>query len=248
MIKKIILLIFLPAALSGCGTFGDISDFKIKYDDKPALPAAVAVAPFTMDEHAGINQNIGAYNMGRFNGYDLKKIETSLKNTLLQFDQPASDSPYVVHVHFQRYIMVYSNIRGTILALADWCLEKEGKILHQEISYAAFDSGEFPMGTLGGAKTKINKAIVRQIIEQTLARIVPDYQAKPVELIYPNLESALAILPTGVGGSEGAANNATGLAAGVFAIAISSKEYGNQTAYAAESIITPIDWESRIKQ
>jgi hypothetical protein len=240
-----ILALLTTASLAGCGLLiGSISDFKINYKSASQLTLTnpIEVAPFTMEERAGINQNIGVYNVGKFNNSELLKIETSLKNTLEQFKQQQSEIPYVVHVHFQKYILVYSNSRVSVLALADWCLEREGKILHNEITYAAFDRGSFPPATLGSAKTHINKAIVTRIIERTLVVASPGYQEQPVKLIYPDLQSALAILPSGVGlnpGSKGMAR--------VLAIAISSKEYGGNAAYSSESAVTPIDWKTRLK-
>jgi len=193
------------ALRTGFGISGDIQKFKIPYSSEVMTECdrEIVLEEFSMAPNAGINETVGAFNMGKFGEKDRSLIEYSLSSTLEQFNQGKPNTSEVrVYVH--RYAMSYSNDECSILAIIDWCIEQDGVIVFDEAFYAAYYSGEtfpFKFVTLGGSKDKINKAIVQHIAGRTF-KLCCNYNVEhKEELIFDTPESALSILPESIDSS-----------------------------------------------
>jgi hypothetical protein len=98
-------------------------------------------------------------------------------------------------------MLAFSNTRASVLVIFDWTTETAGALGETERLYAAFDTGEgMSVWTLGGVKTRVNRAVVQAVMDRAIARARD--VAPPVlpTLVHATQTAALAELPTAIAG------------------------------------------------
>lgn len=100
--------------------------------------------------------------------------------------------------------MSFSNDEVAILAIVDWSIEENGSITYDKVLYAAHCSGDnffASSGTLGGNNNKINKAILKHVVDRSLPIFCNYDEEHLAEFIYDKPSAALAILTGNVDSS-----------------------------------------------
>ena len=189
------LLSFALVLLTGCGITGGTRTFKLNYDlgVSSSCKDNIVLSECSMSPNAGVNQAVGVVNWGKFGESDRAKIAKSLISTLEQWNEESTESAKV-KVFFHRYAMSFSHDEIAILAIVDWCIQLNRSVVYDEVFYAAYYSGESRFGlknTLGGYKNKINKAIVKNIADQTFSFPCNYKMASKGKYIYNDSISAL---------------------------------------------------------
>lgn len=217
--------------LAGCGTTGTTSRFALDLD--PAAPkqteVAIHVAPASMAPDASRLYAIAVKEWGRFNAADLANLEQSLAATISswQSGKPgATHAQLDIHLQVRRYLVGISNTAGAVLACVTWAaVDPSGQIVFQEQFYAPGSVAY--VGTIGGVKDVVHKAIVRRVATTSLylAADPARTRARPVEFegTYRALEDAISELPEVMKSMGNAAamahpNPAVGMG-GLFAVA-----------------------------
>lgn len=194
--------------LAGCGTTGTTSTFTLALD--PGTPvtgqAGIRVAPATMEADAPRLYVVSVREWGRFDATDLANIEHSLVATLARHSagggpyagQAAVTAPIEIHVRVRRYLVGVSNTGGGVLACVNWAAVKPaGEIAFAEQFYAA-DFVAY-VGTVGGIKDSVHRAIVRRIATTALYLTAEPAAATALPTAYAgtyeSLEDAIASLP-----------------------------------------------------
>jgi len=185
--------------LSGCGTTGVTTRSAV---DVGAL-AASSFRPISVDsvarEEAGIKlMSVGVRAWGRFDDRDQANIKGSLEDTFAAATQGRTrpdGEPIKIHLVIRKYLVAGSNNEGAVLAGVDWCAtDAKDAILFQESFYATH-SVRF-IGTLGGLKDTVNKAIVKRIAQSSLALAANERPiGAAVQYTYATLEQAAATMP-----------------------------------------------------
>jgi hypothetical protein len=185
--------------LAGCGTFGEISKVSVRIPGAEGItllnqPVVEAV---TMEPDAGMNQAVGAMNVGRFNADELAVIRQMLVDSLGVTHARDGATTAQVYVHVDRYFLSFSNSEIGALAAIDWCMVCDGKIVVDERIYPAFYqmNSFFGMVTLGGGKDKVNTALVQHISQKVMAACGDTTKREGVPLIYGTLAEATRQFP-----------------------------------------------------
>ena len=158
--------------LAGCGTTGTTSRFTLALD--PVTPAqahtSIRVAPATMAPDAPRLYVANVYEWGRFDTEDLVNLEQSLAVTITahRSERPgATNAELTIHLRVRRYLVGLSNTAGAVLACVAWAaVNAAGQIVFEEQFYAP-GAGAY-VGTIGGLKDAVHKAIVRRVATTSL--------------------------------------------------------------------------------
>lgn len=204
--------------LTGCGVTGSVAPVTVK----PSATVAGSATPLRVGRvwvapTAAVNHNVAAYNWGRFGENDRTAVEESLRRSLAEAGSAASPGAPILRVAVARYMLAFSNTRASVLVIVDWTTEADGVLAETERLYAAFDTGEgMSVWTLGGVKTKVNRAVVQALMDRALARTRGIAPPALPGLVHPTQEAALAVLPTVISGylQPGLASQAIGAALG----------------------------------
>ena len=196
-------LIGIASLLSGCGTTGTTSRFTLPLD--PATPVSAArslhVVPATMAADAARFHAVAVNDWGQFTAEDLANISQSLAATIDSHRKarPApDDARFDIHLQVRRYIVGSSNTGAAVLACVAWAMvNPDGQVIYSSQFYAA--GAMVYLGTVGGVKNEIHKAIVRRIATTALYVAADPASAVPrpteFERSYEELDDAIANLP-----------------------------------------------------
>ena len=152
--------------VAGCGTTGGTSRFVLPIEQSRTSPPRnrVDFGSFTSAAEGNIVISAGTYHWGAFTNKDEQNFKRSLIDTLNTVGWSSvedENSAWRVHVILRRHIVAHDNNSGSVLAVISWSLSSgAGNIVYQEQFYAT--SSAFLVGTLGGMKDTVNKAIVQR--------------------------------------------------------------------------------------
>ena len=168
-----VLLMFVCAVLSACGTTGNTSQFVVSLDlpKNQEVTSAIRVASAAMEPGAADLKALNVQPWGKFGPDDLRNIQQSLHDTIsshLTATSPATDSRLDIHLVIRRYLVRTSNTAGAVLANVAWAAtDANGKVIYKEEFYAS-GAGYF-VTTIGLIKDSVHIAIVRRIATTSLA-------------------------------------------------------------------------------
>lgn len=168
----IAIMLLVCAGLSACGTTGTTSRFVLDSKQNAPLLAEVRISSAAMDPGASRHLAVGKVRpWGKFDAEDLRNLEESLRDSVAAA-VPATFQPSAprldVHVVVRSYLVAVSNTGGGVFATIAWAASNaQGEPVFQEEFYAS-DSVHF-IGTVGGLKDDVHRAIVRRIAVTTLA-------------------------------------------------------------------------------
>ena len=201
-LRPLLLVALMGAA--GCGAIkGETTPQTVHLNDlslpEPLVPielGSVSSTPNAAELHTS-----GVYEWGKFDDADLASIRASLERTLKEaVDRYRLDESEKVRVYvvIRKYIVAASNVAASALATVDWCAaRKDGTLLYRELFYAT-DYGQF-VGTLGGLKNTVHRAIVGRIAESGLVIASRNNTEltlpRKTEHTFDKLEDALKTLP-----------------------------------------------------
>ena len=173
-IARIALVLSAFTILSACGTTGTTSRFVLDSGREKSAPllAEIRIASAAVDAGASRFLAVGRVRpWGKFDAEDLGNLEKSLRDSIAAAI-PATFNPSEprmdVHVVVRTYLVAVSNTAGAVFATVAWAATTAGgKPVFQEEFYAS-DSVHL-IGTIGGLKDAVHRAIVRRIAVTSLA-------------------------------------------------------------------------------
>lgn len=187
--------------LSACAaTMGHTTRVVVPLDNAELLDGLRPTKVATLGrEEDGIRlMNVGVKAWGKFDDDDQENIRASLEDTLTEATRgrvAGNAEPINVHIVIRKYFVGSSNVAAAVWAGVDWCAaDANNRVLFQEAFYAT-STGRF-VGTLGGNKDNVNRAIVKRIAQSTIALAA---SLQPGELkvagTYSAFEEAVATMP-----------------------------------------------------
>lgn len=151
--------------LSGCGTMGATDVQSIDIKPQGTLVATLETGSLELAENATRLDSVGVFPWGEFSQDDLGSLRQSLRNSLATMQKSSvvtSGKKLSVHVLLRRYLVATSNNSVGVLANTAWCaVDEAGKIVFHEQFYSS--NSIVLLGTIGGAKNKVNEAILSRI-------------------------------------------------------------------------------------
>ncbi|MBD1581923.1 hypothetical protein [Pseudoalteromonas sp. S16_S37] len=201
---KYLFSLLVSLVLTGCAVTGTASKAEFPLlTNAPNFNASVNSVSIIADENSADNESYGAFNWGRFDETDRNNIQQVILETLKKNTSNSADNEKVhanVHAKIHRYSQVITNASYASFVIVDWCLEKNGEIIIDEVFYAGH-SDELDLLTgksLGWAKGETHKAIASRIINQTIQTLSePSLKnAYPEEHVFLNADDAVHALPT----------------------------------------------------
>jgi hypothetical protein len=186
--------------LSACGTTGETSRTTVTLENIPPSSELrqTNVASVESDFDGIRLVNVGVQPWGKFDANDMANLEGSLNDTLKAVTKghlSADQGMISVHLVIRKYIVATSNNAGAVWAGVDWCVaDRDNRILFQETFYAT--SSARLIGTVGGVKDAVNRAIVKRIAQSTIALAANSRPgAVKVSGTYSTFEEAAATMP-----------------------------------------------------
>jgi len=167
-----IILAIGVCVLSGCGSTGDSWKFSVPLDAQQhaSIVSDVGVESVASDENESYLNVVKVPRWGKFDSRDLRNLEQSLHLTLarnLPDHAARPDSRLNIHVFVRRYVVSWSNTGGGVLATVAWAAtDAAGNLVFDE-QFHAWQT-EFPLMTVGLAKTRVHEQIVRRIATTAL--------------------------------------------------------------------------------
>jgi hypothetical protein len=192
--------------LLGCGTTGKTSRFVLPLDlgQSPQVTSEIRVASAAMEADAAHLIAVKVFEWGKFGTDDLRNLEQSLRNTIMEHLPATLDSTRSrldIHLVVRRYIVGTSNMGGAVLACVAWAAaSSQGKLIYKEQFYAW--GAVYFIGTIGLLKDSVHKAIVRRIATTSMAIASDPGAASPWPTTFENtstsLQEAVSHLPRGM--------------------------------------------------
>jgi len=195
-------LVAAAMGLGGCGVTGSVAPFTAAIEPLPeARQVALRVGRVWVAPTAAVNNAHGAYNWGRFGENDRTAVETSLQRTFAATGVSSRPEAPVVRVAISRYMLAFTNSRISVLAVVDWCVDREGRMENEQRFFATYDSGEgLRLTTLGAAKTRINQAVVETIVRRAIALETGKPRPPNPQLVFDTRWEAIGVLPSEIAG------------------------------------------------
>ncbi|WP_442886623.1 hypothetical protein [Congregicoccus parvus] len=119
---------------TGCGTLGGVAPVPARFDEAKSvvLDHRPEVADMRMTPAAGVNQAVGAFDVGRFDTDELSVLQRSLDETFAAWNAVPGAPKLSVHAHVRLYALSFSNIELGNLIAVDWCAVQENRLLADE--------------------------------------------------------------------------------------------------------------------
>ena len=171
-VKGLCLLVALCVAIAGCGTTGATKTFVLPVDSAAtsSLEHPLKLGSFAVAEDANFVIAAGTIAWGTFDEADQHKLESSVQATLDTIDWQFADEAtpiWEIHVFLRRHVIAHDNNSAGLLVCVSWALvSASGAVVYEEQFYAA--NSVVLVGTLGGVKNSVNRAVARRIIESSL--------------------------------------------------------------------------------
>ncbi len=233
------LVLFASAMLSACGSTGKTSRFvlDLDLDYYPRANYQVRIASAAMEKNAAYLQTVNVRPWGKFGSDDLRNLEYSLRNTIKPHFSATLRTPKSrldIHLLIRRYVVGISNTAGAVLVSVAWAAtSSDGRLIFQEQFYAA--GSIYLVGTIGGLKDTVHRAIVRRIATTSMVLAVDPVFIGPLPLQLENtsasLEEAISRLP------------GTMVSLGAPHLASSSEPFYMIIGLLTPSEVTTIQWE-----
>jgi hypothetical protein len=198
-----LLLIASLIGLPGCSSNGATTRQVVGLADMslPKISLAVAVKSVSINPGATAPDGAGSGSLADFDQADLENLRASLVDTLhaamnsRSLDVSETISIYLV---IRNYAMAASRLDGAGLAAVDWCAARpSGTPIYRELFYVT--ERKLFVGSPGGMKDRLNKAVVQRIAESALLLASPNKLdlglPRRIEGTYMNPKAALATLP-----------------------------------------------------
>jgi hypothetical protein len=187
--------------LAGCsGLFGGTTPFVLEVDapSSDQLQYRVEVGAVRLGPRLNHVYAVDVDDFGGFKPKDRHVLKQSLQNTFAGISWPGHRPTWHVHVMVRRYVAAYNNKGGALLASVSWCLmNKDDQIVYEEQFYTSDSAGG--LVTYGQAKDRLNKLIVRRVVETALVVASTGPPTKLVLIdsdnIYSSIDEAANYLP-----------------------------------------------------
>ncbi len=199
-VKGLCLLVALCVAIAGCGTTGATKTFVLPIDSAAtsSLEHPLKLGSFAVAEDANFVIAAGTYEWGTLDAADQHKFESSVQATLDTIDWQFADEAapiWEIHVFLRRHIIAHDNNSAGLLVCVSWALASaSGTVVYEEQFYAT--NSAFLVGTLGGVKNSVNRAVVRRIIESSLRLASSEpLSSTSIKYTYDTIAEAANTLP-----------------------------------------------------
>ncbi|MBN2145012.1 MAG: hypothetical protein JW774_10345 [Candidatus Aureabacteria bacterium] len=199
IISFILSLVFI----TGCAVTGSTSSFVLKPGAAMAdsRAAKINVSSVELEKDASRLENVGVFSWGKYDSKDVGIFSKSLKDSMAgaQSAQKIEAGKILnVYVIIRTFMVASSNTGGAALACVAWAAaDTDNNLIYHEQFYAS-DSVKL-IGTLGGLKNGLNKAIARRIVETSLKLADLDrtqaVEEQPFEKTYGSFDKATERLP-----------------------------------------------------
>jgi hypothetical protein len=194
-------VVALCALIAGCGTTGATKTFVLPIDSAvtEGVEHTIKLGSFAVAEDANVIVAAGTQEWGAFDEADQHKLEWSLQATLDTINwrpDDGSDPGWEIHALLRRHVVAHDNNSAGVLVCISWVLASaSGDVIYQDQFYAA--DSVMLVGTLGGVKNSVNRAVARRIIESSLRLASSEPLSRSgVERTYDSITEAAEILPS----------------------------------------------------
>ena len=186
--------------LAGCGTTGATKSFVLPIDPTivEGIERNIHAGGIVVADDANIVIAAGTNPWGVFGESDRSNLEQSLEQTLRVLDKYSTDlslPAWTVEVLLRRHVIAHDNNSAGLLVCVAWALKSEaGDVVYENQFYGA-DSVAL-VGTIGGLKNSVNKAVVQRIVESAV-RLASSKSIDGVSVrnTYDTLDEAASTLP-----------------------------------------------------
>lgn len=199
-VKRLCLLVALCVAIAGCGTTGATKTFVLPIDSAAtnSLEYPLKLGSFAVAEDANFVIAAGTNEWGTFDEADQHNFAWSMQATLDNIDGQFADEAapsWEIHVLLRRHVIAHDNSSAGVLVCVSWALASaSGAVVYEEQFYAA--DRVVLVGTLGGVKNSVNRAVAQRIVESSLRLASSEpLSSTRVEDTYDTITEAANTLP-----------------------------------------------------
>lgn len=158
--------------LIGCGTFGKTSVFVVHVDPSVISGAKhrIQIGRVLVASDANVLVAAGTMFVGKFDEEDRLKFASSLQKSLDGLKYPATvaaSPPWTIDVVLRKHILGHDNVSAGLVTCIAWRLTSDdGQVVFEDEFYGA--SSARVVGTIGGVKNAVNRAVAKRLIESAL--------------------------------------------------------------------------------
>lgn len=170
---SIICLLQVCIVLSpGCGTFGKTSTFVVHVDPSIAeeVGRRIEVGRLLVERDANVLVTAGTVVAGEFDEEDKIKLAMSLRDSFdaIEYSETVRMlPPWTMDVMVRRHILGHDNVSAGLVTCIAWRLRTgDGRVVYEDEFYGA--SSARYVGTIGGVKNSVNRAVVERLIQSAL--------------------------------------------------------------------------------